>query len=297
MLKTTEKMLDIKNHNSHAWKKIAGVLLLAVLAIGVVIYWVHSQRYADTDDAYVNANVVQIAPRVSGQVIVLNVKNNQFVKRGDLLFAIDCAPFEISRAKAAAQFNMAAADYKYSRSKMNRVVTLFKDKVSSAQDKEDASAKFDDSFAALQLSKAALQQAELDLQYTKIYAAADGYVTEMSLRNGDMVTANQPVFALVSDEQYWVDANFKETELHHIRVGQPADITVDMYPGHNFKGIVDSISNGSGAAFSLLPPQNATGNWVKVTQRVPVKIRIINPDAKYPLRVGTTADVTIDTHR
>ncbi|MDE2089643.1 MAG: HlyD family secretion protein, partial [Gammaproteobacteria bacterium] len=94
-----------------------------------------------------------------------------------------------------------------------------------------------------------------------------------------------------------VDANFKETDLQAIRPGQPAVIYVDMYPDHHFRGVVESISGGSGAAFSLLPPQNATGNWVKVTQRVPVRVRILDPSPSHPLRVGTSATVTVDTGR
>ena len=104
-----------------------------------------------------------------------------------------------------------------------------------------------------------------------------------------------PLFTIISDEEYWVDANFKETELDRIKPGQKARVIVDMYRDHPFEGEVESLSGGSGQAFSLLPAQNATGNWVKVTQRVPVKIRILNPDPAYPLRIGTTATVRVST--
>jgi membrane fusion protein, multidrug efflux system len=112
-----------------------------------------------------------------------------------------------------------------------------------------------------------------------------------------VITAYQPIFALISDESFWADTNFKETEMEKIRPGQAAKIEVDMYPGHVFNGVVESISGGAGAAFSLLPPQNATGNWVKVTQRVPVRIQILNPDPRYPLRIGTSALVTVKLHQ
>jgi membrane fusion protein (multidrug efflux system) len=101
------------------------------------------------------------------------------------------------------------------------------------------------------------------------------------------------LFALISNSEFWVDANFKETELEHIHPGQLANIYVDMYPGHTFSGVVESISGGTGSAFSLLPPQNATGNWVKVAQRVPVRIRVLNPEQDFPLRIGTSASVRI----
>jgi membrane fusion protein (multidrug efflux system) len=118
----------------------------------------------------------------------------------------------------------------------------------------------------------------------------------MTLRVGDSVMANQPLFALVSEQKFWVDANFKEDQLENIEIDQKADIKVDMYPNHHFVGIVESFSSGTGNAFSLLPPENATGNWVKVTQRVPVRIKIINYDPKYPLRVGTSATVSISVN-
>jgi membrane fusion protein (multidrug efflux system) len=102
-----------------------------------------------------------------------------------------------------------------------------------------------------------------------------------------------PVFSIISDRDYWVDANFKETQLQRVRVGQSARVVTDMYRDHVFTGVVQSLSGGSGAVFSLLPPQNATGNWVKVTQRVPVRVRILDPDPAHPLRVGTTANVEV----
>jgi len=148
----------------------------------------------------------------------------------------------------------------------------------------------------IKLATAALKQAQLNLSYTQVTAPNDGTVANFTLRVGDVVQAglpNQPLFALINKQDYWVDANFKETDLQHIKTGQKAHIEVDMYPDHIFKGVVESISGGSGTAFSLLPPENATGNWVKVTQRVPVRIRIVEPDPQFPLRIGTTASVTL----
>lgn len=142
-------------------------------------------------------------------------------------------------------------------------------------------------------ARAEIAQAELDLEHTRIEAPADGWLTNFSLVAGSSVTAASPVAALIVDASYWVDANFKETELAGVAPGQPADVVVDMYPGRVFHGRVESLSGGTGAAFSLLPPQNATGNWVKVTQRVPVRVRIVDADAEHPLRVGATATVSI----
>ena len=115
----------------------------------------------------------------------------------------------------------------------------------------------------------------------------------LSLRPGNTVQPGAPLFVVIGDQDYWVDANFKETELKEIRPGQKATIKSDVYPDHPFHGVVQSLSGGSGTAFSLLPAQNATGNWVKVTQRVPVRIRVEDPDPQHPLRIGTTATVKV----
>jgi membrane fusion protein (multidrug efflux system) len=147
--------------------------------------------------------------------------------------------------------------------------------------------------ANIQAAAAAVEQARLDLQHTHVTAPVDGLITNLSLRPGDIVLTGAPLFVLIGTQTFWVDANFKETELKPIRTGEQASIEVDMYPNHVFHGVVDSVSGGSGTAFSLLPPQNATGNWVKVTQRVPVRVRILDPDPRWPLRVGTTATVRI----
>jgi membrane fusion protein (multidrug efflux system) len=150
-----------------------------------------------------------------------------------------------------------------------------------------------DDNAAVQAAVAAVRQAELDLQRTRVTSPTDGTVANFSLQPGNTVQPAVPLFVVISDREYWVDANFKETELTDIRPGQRAVITSDVYPDHPFHGVVQSLSGGSGTAFSLLPAQNATGNWVKVTQRVPVRIRVEDPDPAHPLRVGTTASVKV----
>lgn len=286
-------------------KKLDGIykrksFLLAisvVLILGILSYWLYSQRYVSSDDAYVNANIIQIAPRVSGQVTHIYVANNQFVKKNQLLFEIDFRPYKIAVEKAKAGIAMADADLIHSKTTTRRMESLVATKVLAMQSHDDAIARFENAVAGVDLAKTILAEAELNLYFTKVFAATDGWITNMSLREGDNVSASQPLFALISDDEFWIDANYKETELANVRPGQKAKIYVDMYPDHVFQGIVESISGGSGAAFSLLPPQNATGNWVKVTQRIPVKVRIVNTDSDHVLRVGTTATVVIDTKK
>lgn len=149
---------------------------------------------------------------------------------------------------------------------------------------------------AYQRALAARDQAALELSYTTIKAPASGVVTQVNVKPGDIVTSGRPVFALIMSGKRWVNANFKETQLTHVKVGDRADITVDTYPHHKLHGTIVSISPGTGSVFSVLPPQNATGNWVKVVQRIPVRILIDTGKDGPDLRDGMSAEVTIDTH-
>jgi membrane fusion protein (multidrug efflux system) len=272
---------------------ISGVVVFII--IGSLIYWCYSSRYISTDDAYLNAHVVQIAPRVTGPVSHLTVTNNQFVQQGHVLFEIDSTPFTIAIEKAQAQLAIDQAKLQDAQLTAQRTSKLAAAKSLSLQAADDALANLNSLIAAVQLDKADLTQAQLNLEYTHVVAPTDGWITSMSLREGDIVQANQPIFAFVSNNEFWVDANFKETQLANLQPGQIATVKVDMYPQHVFKGLVESLSKGSGTVFSLLPPENATGNWVKVTQRVPVRVVVLSPDPRYPLRIGTTATVTVDT--
>lgn len=142
-------------------------------------------------------------------------------------------------------------------------------------------------------AQAAIDQARLDLDHTHVTAAQDGQISNLSLTEGSLVGVGAPLFALIADNSFHIDANYKETELVGIHPGQDVDIQIDMYPGQHFKGTVESLSGGTGTAFSLLPPQNATGNWVKIAQRVPVRIKFAPTDAEHPLRIGATATVSV----
>jgi membrane fusion protein, multidrug efflux system len=152
---------------------------------------------------------------------------------------------------------------------------------------------------AVQEAQARLDRAKLNLSYTTVRAPSDGIVTRVEqLQVGTYISASAPVFALVSTRDVWVDANFKENQLTYMRVGQPVEVKVDSYPGVTFSGLVASVSPGTGSQFSALPAENATGNWVKVVQRLPVRIELKEEDARYPLHAGLSATVSVDTgHR
>lgn len=154
-----------------------------------------------------------------------------------------------------------------------------------------------DAHPLVRTKMAALDQARLDLARTTVKAPASGIVVSVPLVAGEQITAAEPLFAIVTDTPPWVDANFKETELTHVRVGQKATVVLDIYPDVTWQAQVESISPATGAEFAILPPQNASGNWVKVVQRLPVRLRLIpGPDAP-PLRAGMTATAKIDTGR
>ncbi len=144
---------------------------------------------------------------------------------------------------------------------------------------------------------AAVDQARLDLEHTSVKAPSSGTVVTVPLVPGEQITASKPLFAIVTDTAPWVDANFKETELTHVRVGQKATVELDIYPGVTWAAKVKSISPATGAEFAILPPQNASGNWVKVVQRLPVRLQLEPRSGMPPLRAGMTAHVTIDTGR
>jgi len=145
-------------------------------------------------------------------------------------------------------------------------------------------------------AQAALDRAELDLSYTVIAAPADGVVAKVEqLQVGDYIAASTPVFALVSNQDIWIEANFKEVQLAHMRPGNTATVTIDRFPGRHFTGVVTSVSPGTGSQFSLLPPENATGNWVKVVQRVAVRLELTDMQSSFPLQAGLSADVNVDT--
>ena len=149
------------------------------------------------------------------------------------------------------------------------------------------------------MAKANLDEAQLRLSFTKLVSPANGWISNFDLRLGMIVQADKPIFSIIEDKKWWVEANFKETQMRNIRIGQPVTLSVDMFPNLKLKGVVESMGAGSGVTFSLLPPQNSTGNWVKITQRFPVKVSIDNApktaiNGWNPLKVGSSVVVTID---
>jgi membrane fusion protein (multidrug efflux system) len=323
----------------------AGIALAVILFFGLG-FLVDVFTHESTDDAFIAAHVVSIAPRISGQVSAVHVLDNELVRSNELLVQIDPADYamtvaqketaaaaqqasyktmlagwqlmqaKVTTAEAVARKARADADAdeataKNAQSDFDRARDLLKQKTISSQEFDAAQAANDKAQADLksaqanvaetvsqvdearrtldaawaqvgtvlaqwQESQTNISNAKLDLSYTKIFAPCDGRVTRKSVEAGDYLDVGQQVMFIVPQE-VWVVANFKESQLKNMRPGQPVTVEIDELGGRKFAAHVDSIQAGSGAQFSLLPPENATGNFVKVVQRVPVKILFDQP--------------------
>ena len=288
----TDKTADQAHRGEQAsWYRRPIPLFLLVFALLVPIffgtrYYLHARAYESTDDAFIQANVVPVSPKVASYVLRVLIDDNQHVTRGELLVELDARDYEAAVAQARADLEAAKAELVRARQQASRLRKLMPEQAVSNQDVDNAVAAEQTAVAHVDQSKAVLQQRELDLSYTKILAPDTGRITRKRVEPGVYVQIGQTLFSIVPDE-VWVVANFKETQLSQMRVGQPVLIHVDAYPDTVFHGHVDSIQAGSGAAFSLLPPENATGNYVKVVQRVPVKIVFDEPaDGEHVLGPG-----------
>jgi membrane fusion protein (multidrug efflux system) len=240
---------------------VIGLVVLAALIVGISTL-IHSFYYESTDDAFTEGHVVTVGTKLSNTVQDVLIDDNYEVKKGDLLVQIDPRDYQVQLQEAQANYTKAKSDY-------DRDVALAS---SSAISKQD----LDATLAAFDLTAAQLEQAKLNLEYTRITAPVDGRITRKDVEPGDYIQTGQTLFSIVP-HNIWVTANFKETQLTHMLPGQPATIRIDAFPGRVFKGHVDSLQSGTGARFSLLPAENATGNYVKVVQRVPVKIVFDEP--------------------
>ena len=319
------------------------IALAGLAAIGVgVAWWLDARDYESTDDAFIDAHMVRVAPQVTGRVAVVPVDDNQAVAAGQLLVKIDPAPLrakldqaeanqanatgllaqaraqqvvvEANADQARAQVGVAEANATNAMAGLKRSQSLIVKMAVSQQALDDAVAaarrtaaaliaaqkgleaaeaqfgvtksQIETAEAALRSAAAQAEQARLDLSYTEVTASEAGTIAHKNVSPGDYVQIGQNLIALVPNK-IWITANFKETQLDLMRAGQPVEIRIDAYPGQTFHGHVDSFQRGSGPAFSLLPPENATGNFVKVVQRVPVKIVFDDPpDQGRPLGPG-----------
>ena len=270
----------------------------ALLVLGCIFglyYFFYALSHLSTDDAFIEGHAISISPKISGHILKVYIDDNQHVKEGELLAEIDPRDYEVRYKMAEANLEAAQARANQADEDVNRYKSLTLNDEISKQDMEHVLVKARIASAECDQAKAALEQAKLELSYTKICAPAAGRVTEKSVEEGAFVQIGQMLLTIVTPER-WLIANLKETDLKNILPGQAVTVNIDAYPGKVFKGHVDSIQRGTGARFSLLPPENATGNYVKVVQRVPVKIVFDEElDSRYPLALGMSVIPTIKT--
>lgn len=329
-------------------------LVVALIALLAFLYWFFIARYNEsTDDAYLQADSVTLAPKVSGYVAKVLVKDNQWVKAGQPVVqleddqyqarlnqasaniladqaAISQATAEINRQnaqieQAQAQQRSAQVQLNYSNHEYQRYLPLAasgaenKEKLAELRRSRDqAQADFDANVAAVKSASAQIQsmhaqieqakaqlasaqanraQSDIDYRGTTIYSPMDGRVGDRAVRVGQYVQPGTRLLTVVPENDLYLVANFKETQLTHMVPGQAATLHVDAFPGHDFSAVVDSFSPGTGSLFALLPPDNATGNFTKIVQRIPVRIRITdtNPAVKR-LLAGMSVTVDVNTH-
>jgi membrane fusion protein (multidrug efflux system) len=262
--------------------KIVSLIVIAVVLIVVgTIYFINSNNHATTDDAYTTGHLHYISSRVAGTVIAVLVDDNQFVKEGQVLVKLDPRDYQV-------KVDEARANYLKTKANDDRIMVVKGDGAISKQD-------YDQSQASLLVDQATLQDALDQLSYCTICAPTDGYVGNKAVELGNRVEVGGALLDIVQDD--WVLGNYKETQIGHMVPGQRAVINVDAVPDHTFYGWVDSFSPGSGTTFALLPSDNATGNFTKIVQRVPVKIVFDQESTRgYESRLvpGLSVEISVD---
>ncbi|HEV2674735.1 MAG TPA: HlyD family secretion protein [Aliidongia sp.] len=316
-----------------------------VLAAAAAAGYVADEPYVSTNDAFVRAAKDSVNARVSGQVVDIAVEDNQRVRKGQLLFRIDPAPYQIAVEQAVASLGSARLEidglkakyrqqqaelqsakdstsfyeHEYDRKKVlvaseftsravyeraetdlkiaRQTIASVEQQIAGTVAALNGDPAIDvDRHPTVRAAKARLDRAQLDLSYAQVLAPDDGIVTKVDdLQVGDYVSPGAPLFSLLSSRHIWIEANFRETDLTHMRPGQVATIDVDAYPGSPIRAHVVSMSPGTGSDFAVLPPENATGNWVKVVQRLPVRLELDEIDPNRPLFSGISVTARIDT--
>jgi len=321
---TSNKQSKPKNRSKRKFFGF-GILLLVLIVGGYYGYTeiMFYQTHVETEDAQTDGNISPVLSRVSGYVDKVYVDDNEQVEKGQLLIQIDSTEYalKVNMAKAAlqnakaslnvAQANLESANVALHKANIdyNRVQDLYKGGAATKSKFDDVEAARESARAKVSVAKRRLNEVEsqieakkddlkyakLQLSYTRVTAPSAGLISKKDVEVGQLIQPGQPVMAVTDVHQVWVVANYKETELSDIRIGQKVNIGIDAYPEKKFHGKVESIAGATGAKYALLPPENATGNFVKVVQRVPVKIVFTEaPNPKYPIRLGLNVTASID---
>ncbi len=277
--------------------------LVVAIAVGVVLfkYWDYVTN-PWTRDGQIRAQVIQITPRISGPIVNLPIKDNQLVKAGDLLFEIDPRTFQAAVDQAQGDHEQAQVKAVNAKQEADRDRRIMK-KDPGAVSKQVLEKKVNTqraAEAAVLSADAELKQAQLDLEFTQVKAPVDGYVTNLNLRLGSQAVENQPALALVDVNSYWIHGYFKENYIANMRKGDRAIVTLMSYPDSPLEGRVNSLGWGiaqddGSTGYDLLPTISPTFEWIRLAQRVPVRIHLTKVPEEVKLRVGTTASVLVMT--
>jgi len=281
--------------NPEQKKKIAlGVVGLVLLVAVYLIY--QGMTYVTTDNAMIQGHSSMVSSKVGGVVLEVLANENQKVKAGQVLVRLDRREFENAVKTAESDLGSLQARMNDAQTNYRRITELFKERAVSRQQFDSAEATYKDVAKRYTAVQAQLDTARLNYDYSEIKAPADGMIARRAVEAGMVIPPGQALFGFVADHERWVIANFKETELSDVKPGSKAWIEVDALSGE-FHGEVESISPSTGATFTLLPPDNATGNFTKVVQRVPVRIKLtdLTPEQIDLLRVGLSVEVKVRT--
>jgi membrane fusion protein (multidrug efflux system) len=276
----------------HPFAVALALFVCALAAAGGYLYWDNARHSESTDDSFIAARQFALQPKVSGYITAVPVTDNQHVAAEDVIARIDDRDYRIALEQAQAQLAHDQALLEQAQKNLGRYQDLAKTNAIAERQVDDQGYLVDQDKSNVALDQAKVDAAKLDLSHTVVTAAQAGRVVSLSAAIGQFAQAGTTLSMFVPDE-IWVAANFKETQLDLMRPGQPATIDIDAYPERTIRGHVASVQTGSGPAFSLLPPENATGNWVKIVQRVPVKIVMDDPPADVALGPGMSVETTV----
>lgn len=288
-----------------AWIGVA--LILIVIAIG--IYWfIGSLGFVSTDDAYIDGNKLNVSPKTLGRVVKLYVDERDTVKAGQLIAELDSTDLiaRLNQAKAVlnnARVSIELAKVNVEKNQINfdRAAAQYKDNVIPKADFDNAQKTLEASQAEYNIAQSRIATAHADikviesnLENIKLYSTIDGVVAKRWLLEGDIVQPGQPIFTIYDMNNIWITAQLEETNIHNIQINDEVEISVDAYPDRIFTGIVYQIGTNTAAQFALIPPSNASGNFTKVTQRIPVKISIKSENLNNPVQFGLLPGMSVE---
>ncbi|WP_084722183.1 HlyD family secretion protein [Photobacterium aquae] len=284
-------------------KLIVIIINLTIIALALMYAYQKYQVYFKnpwTRNGQVRANIIKVAPRVSGPVVYVAVKDNQYVRKGDLLFKIDPITYEVQLSQAESSLQRSKISAKGKKIEYDRLLDIqAKDRGAvSSKDLTRRKISYEESLIQIQIAEKKLQAARLNLEFTQVFAAVDGYVSNLDIREGTQAVANQPLLALVDVNSFWVFGYFRENQLANIHIGDSAKVTLMAYPDTPIDAVVDSLGWGiapkdGSTGYNLLPNVNPVFQWIRLAQRIPVKVTLGVLPEGVDLRFGMTASIMV----